>query len=74
MASGTFDILPLEDKSIPLVVLSTAEAEPDIERSYKRQANWYITKPADFKQFTRVVNSIQDFWLEVVKLPPPMHR
>jgi CheY-like chemotaxis protein len=56
-------------KSIPVVVLTTSKAEEDIVKSYDLHANSYITKPVDFDQFIRVVKSIEDFWLEVVKLP-----
>jgi CheY-like chemotaxis protein len=56
-------------KNIPIVVLTTSKAEEDILRSYNLHANAYITKPVDFNQFLKVVKSIEDFWLEVVKLP-----
>lgn len=55
--------------TIPVVVLTTSEAEEDILKSYALQANCYITKPVTLKQFTKVVESIEDFWLTVVKLP-----
>jgi two-component system, chemotaxis family, response regulator Rcp1 len=54
---------------IPVVILTTSQAEEDIIRSYQLHANCYITKPVDFKQFMLVVKSIEDFWLTVVKLP-----
>ena len=54
---------------IPVVVLTTSRAEEDILRSYKLHANCYITKPVDFAQFASVVQSIEDFWFTVVKLP-----
>jgi chemotaxis family two-component system response regulator Rcp1 len=54
---------------IPVVILTTSQAEEDIVRSYQLHANCYITKPVDFKQFMLVVKSIEDFWLTVVKLP-----
>lgn len=57
-------------KHIPVVVLTTSKAEGDILRSYNLHANAYITKPVDFDQFIKVIKSIEDFWLEVVKLPP----
>lgn len=57
-------------QNIPVVVLTTSEAEEDILKSYKLRANCYITKPVTLKQFTKVVESIEDFWLKVVKLPP----
>jgi two-component system, chemotaxis family, response regulator Rcp1 len=54
---------------IPIVILTTSQAEEDILRSYRLHANCYIAKPVDFKQFMLVVKSIEDFWLTVVKLP-----
>jgi two-component system, chemotaxis family, response regulator Rcp1 len=54
---------------IPVVVLTTSQAEEDIVRAYRLHANCYITKPVDFRQFLRVVEAIEDFWLTVVKLP-----
>lgn len=55
---------------IPIVVLTTSEAEEDIVRAYKLHANAYITKPVDFEQFTRIVHQIDDFFIGLVKLPP----
>lgn len=56
-------------RRIPVVVLTSSEAEQDILASYDLNANCYITKPVDLEQFIRVVRSIEDFWLTVVKLP-----
>lgn len=56
-------------KSIPVVVLTTSEAEEDIHRSYNLHANCYVTKPVNMDQFVKAVQSIEDFWLAVVKLP-----
>jgi CheY-like chemotaxis protein len=56
-------------RRIPVVVLTTSKAEEDILRAYDLSANCYITKPVDFDQFIRVVRSIEDFWLAMVKLP-----
>jgi chemotaxis family two-component system response regulator Rcp1 len=56
-------------KSIPVVILTTSEAEADILRSYQLHANCYITKPVGLDGFLKVVNSIDSFWLSVVKLP-----
>jgi CheY-like chemotaxis protein len=56
-------------KRIPVVVLTTSKAEEDILKSYDLHANSYITKPVDFDQFIKVIRSIEDFWLEVVRLP-----
>jgi CheY-like chemotaxis protein len=55
---------------IPVVVLTTSDAEEDILRTYGLHANCYITKPVDLRQFMKVVKSIEDFWLAIVKLPP----
>jgi len=55
---------------IPVIVLTTSKAEEDIVRSYKLHANCFITKPVDLEQFTNVIKSIEDFWFEIVKLPP----
>jgi chemotaxis family two-component system response regulator Rcp1 len=57
-------------RRIPVVVLTTSEAEEDILRSYELHANCYVTKPVGLEQFLRVVKQIDSFWLEVVKLPP----
>jgi chemotaxis family two-component system response regulator Rcp1 len=56
-------------KSIPVVVLTTSEADEDILRSYDLSANCYITKPVDLDQFIRVIKTIETFWLTIVKLP-----
>jgi CheY-like chemotaxis protein len=57
-------------KTIPVVVLTTSEAEQDILRSYELHANCYVTKPVDLEKFISIVRAIEDFWLAVVKLPP----
>lgn len=56
-------------RRIPVVILTTSQAEQDILRSYDLQANCYITKPIDLKQFVEVVHAVENFWLSVVKLP-----
>ncbi len=56
-------------KPIPVVILTTSTAEEDIIDTYNKHANSYITKPVDLDQFFKVVESIQDFWLSIVKLP-----
>lgn len=58
-------------KRIPVVILTSSQAEEDILKSYNLHANCYITKPVDFDQFLKVVNAIEDFWFTIVKLPPP---
>ncbi|HEX4335248.1 MAG TPA: response regulator [Polyangiaceae bacterium] len=55
---------------IPVVVLTTSSADEDVLRAYRLHTNCYITKPVNLDQFIRVVQSIQDFWLAVVRLPP----
>jgi chemotaxis family two-component system response regulator Rcp1 len=57
-------------KRIPVVIFTSSAAEQDILHAYNLYANCYITKPLDLEQFLRVVRSIEDFWLVVVKLPP----
>ncbi len=57
-------------RRIPMVVLTTSREDVDILTAYNFHANCYITKPVDFDQFLKVVQSIEDFWLTVVKLPP----
>lgn len=57
-------------KRIPVVVLTTSQSEDDISKAYGLYANCYITKPVDLDQFSRVVRSIEDFWLTTAKLPP----
>jgi CheY-like chemotaxis protein len=61
-----------ELRSIPVVVLTTSQAEQDIVKAYELNANCYVTKPVDLDQFITVVKSIEDFWLTIVRLPPPV--
>jgi chemotaxis family two-component system response regulator Rcp1 len=56
-------------KRIPVVILTISKAEEDILKSYNLHANCYISKPIDLDQFMKVVKSIEDFWLTIVKLP-----
>jgi CheY-like chemotaxis protein len=56
-------------RAIPVVVLTTSEAEEDVLRSYDLHANAYVTKPVDFERFITVVQQIDDFFVTVVKLP-----
>jgi two-component system, chemotaxis family, response regulator Rcp1 len=58
-----------ELKTIPVVVLTTSEAEQDVVRTYELCANCYITKPVDLEKFITIVRSIEDFWLTIVRLP-----
>ena len=57
-------------RAIPVVILTTSQAEEDVLRAYDLHANCYITKPVDFTQFTTIVRTIEDFWLTIVTLPP----
>jgi two-component system, chemotaxis family, response regulator Rcp1 len=56
-------------RNIPVVVLTSSQAEQDIIRAYDLHANCYVTKPVDLDQFITVVKSIEDFWFTIVKLP-----
>lgn len=57
-------------RRIPVVILTTSDAEEDILRSYELHANCYVTKPVGLDEFLAVIRQIDNFWLEVVKLPP----
>ncbi|HHT9134100.1 MAG TPA: response regulator [Candidatus Avalokitesvara rifleensis] len=57
-------------KCIPVVILTVSKAEQDIFKTYNLYANCYITKPVDLAQFMKVVRTIEEFWLTIVKLPP----
>ena len=59
----------LDLRRIPVVILTSSKAEEDIFKSYNLYANCYVTKPVDLEQFVKVVKSIEDFWLTIVKLP-----
>jgi CheY-like chemotaxis protein len=56
-------------KLIPVLVLTTSQAEEDILKAYDRYASGYISKPASFERFVQVVRSIEDFWFSTVRLP-----
>jgi CheY-like chemotaxis protein len=56
-------------RSIPVVILTTSLSEADVLQSYDLHANCYISKPMDLEGFFKVVRSIDDFWLSVVRLP-----
>jgi two-component system, chemotaxis family, response regulator Rcp1 len=58
-------------RHIPVVILTTSQAEKDVIESYRLRANAYVTKPVDLEQFLKVVRSIEHFWLEIVKLSHP---
>jgi CheY-like chemotaxis protein len=59
-----------ELRQIPVVILTTSQAEEDIMRSYDLHANCYISKPVDLQALAKIVQSIDDFWFGVVQLPP----
>lgn len=56
-------------KTIPIVVLTTSQTEEDINTAYSTNANCYITKPVDLQQFIKVLNTIEEFWFTIVRLP-----
>jgi CheY-like chemotaxis protein len=56
-------------RRIPVVVLTSSQAETDIARAYELYANCYVTKPVDIDHFLQVVKSIEEFWVEIVRLP-----
>ena len=60
-----------ELRTIPVVILTSSQAEQDILRAYDLHANCYVTKPVDLDQFITIVKSIEQFWFTVVKLPHP---
>ncbi|HKP74126.1 MAG TPA: response regulator [Longimicrobiaceae bacterium] len=57
-------------RTVPVVVLTTSQAERDVLAAYRLHANAYIVKPVDLDQFLGVIRSVEGFWLAVVKLPP----
>lgn len=57
-------------RRLPVIVLTTSQAEADVSRSYELHANCYIVKPVDFDRFIDVVKGIESFWCSLVKLPP----
>ena len=58
-----------EFKAIPVVILTTSDAERDIIKGYTNQASAFITKPVEFNKFIEVVNEIEGFYLNIIKLP-----
>jgi chemotaxis family two-component system response regulator Rcp1 len=56
-------------RSIPVIIFTTSKSRDDIDKAYGLHANCYISKPVDFDEFTKVVQTIQDFWVSVVTLP-----
>ena len=56
-------------KMIPVIMLTTSDAEKDITKSYYNHANCYITKPVDMDKFMEVIHAIKQFWISIVQLP-----
>lgn len=56
-------------KLIPVIILTTSDADSDILKSYKLHANSFITKPVDLDQFIYIIRQIETYWFTVVKLP-----
>lgn len=61
-------------KEIPVIILTSSEAQMDIAKSYALHANAYIVKPVSLRQFMQVVEAVEMFWLSIVKLPPHQKR
>jgi CheY-like chemotaxis protein len=57
-------------KSIPVVILTSSDAERDVAQSYSLGANCYVKKPVDLRGFQEIVRAVEGFWFTVVKLPP----
>jgi CheY-like chemotaxis protein len=57
-------------RRIPVVILTTSQAEADILKTYNLHANCYVTKPVDLDQFLQMIKSLEDFWFSIVRLPP----
>ncbi len=55
--------------TIPVIILTTSDAETDVVRSYLNHANCFLTKPVDFDAFMRMIGLATDFWLTAVRLP-----
>ena len=61
-------------RHIPVIVLTTSDAEQDVWRAYKLHANCYLTKPLDLDDFLEKIRSIEEFWLTIVRLPTSTRR
>jgi chemotaxis family two-component system response regulator Rcp1 len=57
-------------KRIPVIIITSSQAEKDILQAYNNSVNCYLTKPVDLEQFINVVRSVEQFWFSIVKLPP----
>jgi CheY-like chemotaxis protein len=56
-------------RRIPVIVLTTSEAERDVHRAYDLYANCYVTKPGDLDEYLNVIKACEHFWLHIVRLP-----
>jgi len=61
-------------RTIPIVVLTTSQAQEDVLKAYGLHANCYIGKPVDFAQFANVVRAIDNFWFTIVTLPQAINE
>ena len=61
-------------RRIPVVVMSSSEAQEDIAEAYDHHANCFITKPSDLEQYMQVVNTVRSFWLSTAQLPPEQYE
>jgi len=59
----------IKTKHIPVIMLTTSSSDEDVIKSYKEHANSYITKPLDVTEFIKAISTIEDFWLNIVRLP-----
>ncbi len=57
-------------KKIPVIVLTTSDSDEDVIKSYNLHASSYIKKPVDFNQFVEIIRNLQNYWFNIVKLPP----
>jgi two-component system response regulator len=57
-------------RRIPVVIMTISDSEVDILKSYNLHANAYVTKPLGLQEFAKIIESVEDFWFTVVKLPP----
>lgn len=59
----------LELRRIPVIVLTTSEAEKDVQRAYELHANCYVRKPTDLDEYISVIKACENFWIHVARLP-----
>jgi CheY-like chemotaxis protein len=61
-------------RRIPVVVLTSSDADKDVVSSYQLGANCYVTKPGDLSEYRTIIRTVENFWLSIAKLPPPNGR